>query len=94
MEQSEKYIAQLEKEGFSEVYDWFDAPGTTYSEHSHKGAVSLLVVEGSITFTLPDRVVELGANDRLDVPTSTPHSAVAGPNGCKYVVGQMNAEDE
>jgi quercetin dioxygenase-like cupin family protein len=94
MERSEAALAQLENEGFAEVYEWFDEPGITYAEHRHSGKVSLIVVEGSITFMLPERQIKLGANDRLDVPINTPHRAVVGLQGCKYVVGQMDSHDE
>lgn len=72
---------------FPHVYEWTDAPGTTYPEHAHKGKVSIYVTRGSVIFSGGiDRTVSGG--ERFDVPVAVPHSAVVGPDGCDYIVGE------
>lgn len=88
MELSERYIAQLEKEGFTSVSEEQDAPGTVYPEHAH-GKAAFYITDGSITFTVNGDTTELKAGDRLDIPANTTHSAVVGPEGAIYILGEM-----
>jgi quercetin dioxygenase-like cupin family protein len=88
MELSERYIAQLEKEGFPFVYEWQDKPGTTYEAHAHKGKVSLWVTDGSITFDFDGVKKEVVAGERFDVPVGVTHSAVVGITGWLVIVGE------
>lgn len=62
---------------------WSNAPGDVYVAHTHPYRKVLYVVEGSITFGLPEegQKVTLHAGDRLDLPESTMHDAVVGPKG-------------
>jgi quercetin dioxygenase-like cupin family protein len=54
-----------------------------YGLHDHTYGKVLLVVSGSITFTLQDssRMVVMRSGDRLRLSPHTPHSAVVGPEG-------------
>jgi quercetin dioxygenase-like cupin family protein len=88
MELSERYIKQLESENFVHIYEWQDAPGTVYEEHSHKGKVSLCITDGSITFDFSGTKKELIAPIRFDVPPGVKHSAVVGPRGWIVIVGE------
>lgn len=88
MELSERCIAQLEKENWLHIYEWQDKAGTVYPEHSHQGKVVLFITEGSIDFTIAGTTHHLKTGDRFDVPLETPHSAVVGPRGVQYVVGE------
>lgn len=89
MELSERCIKTLEKEGFASVYEWSDGPGVVYGEHQHEGAVTIFVTEGALSLTISGETKELRAGDRFDIPALTPHSALVGPDGCQYVVGEM-----
>ena len=89
MELSERCIAQLEKEGWPHIYEWSDLPGTTYPEHSHADKVVIYVTEGSLQLEVQGKIHQLRTGDRFDIPPRTPHTAVAGPAGCQYVVGEM-----
>ena len=62
---------------------WSNDPGDRYGAHRHDYDKVLVAESGSIRFTLPelDRVVELSAGDRLDLPAGTLHSADVGPSG-------------
>ncbi len=82
-----KYFEQLKSEGFTHVFEWHDEPNTSYSEHAHKGKVSFYIVRGSVKFSGGiDKTVKAG--ERFDVPPGVPHSAIVGPKGCDWVVGE------
>lgn len=88
MELSERYIAQLEKEGFLHIYEWQDAPGTVYPTHAHVGKVTIFVTDGSVLFDLNGEKKEIKAPARFDVPVGVNHSTVVGPQGAIYIVGE------
>jgi quercetin dioxygenase-like cupin family protein len=72
----------LAAEGIS-AYRWSNAPGDTYAAHSHAYHKVIYVIQGSITFGLPDlgKVIELQPGDRLELPAGVLHDAVVGPRG-------------
>ncbi len=90
---TESLKAKLKQEGFKHVYEWEDKPGTTYPAHSHKGKVSMYITDGSITLDIEGKKVELKSGDRFDVPVGKEHSAIVGPDGCSYIVGEMMKGD-
>lgn len=84
---TEQLIAQLQLENFPIIYEWTDEPGTLYDEHEHHGRVSFYVIRGSVTFHGGiEKTVSSG--ERIDVPIGVKHTAIIGPEGCDYVVGQ------
>lgn len=83
----EELKSKLVSEGFSNVYEWKDDPGTRYESHSHKGKVTLFIVSGSVTFYGNINKV-LSSGDCFEVPVGVEHSAIVGPEGCEYVVGE------
>ena len=62
---------------------WSNGPGDRYSIHAHDFDKVIYVVEGEITFELPEtgRELSLHTGDRLDLPAHTPHAAVVGSAG-------------
>jgi quercetin dioxygenase-like cupin family protein len=64
-------------------YRWSNNPGDTYPPHSHSYHKVIFVVEGSITFGLPQEgtSVQLTAGDRLDLPAGVIHDAQVGSQG-------------
>lgn len=88
MELSERCIAELEKENWPFIYEWQDKPGTIYPEHSHKGKVVIFITEGSIDLNVAGLSHHLKTGDRYNVPVFTPHSAIVGPQGVQFVVGE------
>jgi quercetin dioxygenase-like cupin family protein len=78
---------QLQGEGYS-IFCWQDSPGADYQPHSHDHDESLWMVEGQMTFGAAGRQWLLGPGDRLMLPKGTIHTAVAGPQGAKYLIGQ------
>jgi quercetin dioxygenase-like cupin family protein len=84
----QKIRRMMAEEGLS-PYQWSNAPGDVYGAHSHNYHKVIYVVEGSITFGLPERgeKVPLQTGDRLDLPAGIRHDAVVGPNGVVCLEG-------
>ena len=72
----------MTNEGLS-PYSWSNGPHDVYSAHSHSYDKVIYVVQGSITFGLPElkQKLTLSAGDRLDLPAHTVHDAIVGPQG-------------
>jgi len=77
----------LEAEGY-EVTLWRDPADRSYDAHSHPCDESLWVVRGRIALRVDGRDYVLGPGDRLELPGGTRHSALAGPEGAHYLIGQ------
>jgi quercetin dioxygenase-like cupin family protein len=62
---------------------WSNAPGDTYDAHVHAYDKVLYVVEGEITFALPEegQQIVLQAGDRFELPAGVLHEAVVGSQG-------------
>ena len=73
---------RMTDEGLS-PYSWSNGPHDTYSAHSHSYAKVIYVVQGSITFGLPEleQKLTLKAGDRLDLPAYVVHDPLVGPQG-------------
>jgi len=93
MELSERFIQKLEKEDFADVYEWQDAPGKEYPEHTHTGRVTYMVTDGSITFVIQGEDKEIVAGARFDVPVGVPHSMQVGPAGWIGIIGEEISGD-
>jgi quercetin dioxygenase-like cupin family protein len=72
----------MSEEGLS-PYAWSNGPHDTYAAHSHAYNKVIYVVQGGITFDLPDegRARDLHPGDRLDLPAGVAHAARVGPQG-------------
>ena len=72
----------MSDEGLS-PYSWSNGPFDVYAAHSHSYNKVIYVVQGSITFGLPDlgQQLTLKAGDRLDLPAGTVHDAHVGTQG-------------
>jgi quercetin dioxygenase-like cupin family protein len=72
----------LEAEGLS-AYKWSNGPGDVYGAHDHPYHKVIYVVQGSITFGLPDTSEEasLSQGDHLELPAGITHDAKVGPHG-------------
>lgn len=75
-------------------YTWSNKPGDVYPPHSHTYHKVIFVVEGSITFDLPDqrRKATLYPGDRLDLPASVRHDAIVGPKGVRCLEAHKAAD--
>ena len=94
----ERLRATLRDEGL-EPSPWGNGPGLVYGAHAHAYDKVLVVVAGSIVFTLDGgagaaggrRQVELRAGDRLDLPAGTRHAALVGPDGVRCLEAHLPA---
>ena len=64
-------------------YSWSNRPHDIYAAHSHSYNKVIYVVQGSITFGLPElgQQLNLKTGDRLDLPAGVVHDAVVGAQG-------------
>ncbi|KJS28896.1 MAG: cupin [Desulfatitalea sp. BRH_c12] len=70
-------------------YRWSNDPGDIYGAHDHTYDKIIYVLQGSITFGLPQRgeKIVLGAGDRLYLPAGITHDAVVGREGVVCLEG-------
>ena len=82
--------AQLIQEGLF-PYDWSNAPGDTYAPHVHDYDKVIVVVRGSITWSLPEsnQTFETHVGDRIELPRGTWHAAQVGPQGVVCLEGHI-----
>ncbi len=93
MENVEALKEKLVQEGFVHVFEWKDAPGTLYPAHKHKDRVAMYILEGGLTFNFDGEKIMLKKGDRFDAPPDKEHTAVVGPDGCHFLVGEMTDGD-
>ena len=56
-------------------------PGSPLPEHHHENEQLGMILRGSMTFRIGDEEGELGPGGTWRIPSNTPHSATAGPEG-------------
>jgi mannose-6-phosphate isomerase-like protein (cupin superfamily) len=80
---TEATLRQVCAESGLSPYAWSNGPYDVYAAHTHGYAKVIYVVQGSITFELPqlDQQLTLHPGDRLDLPAGTVHAAVVGAQG-------------
>ena len=83
---SELEVLLLE-DGF-DPFAWVDEPGKKYDSHMHEHDESIWIVRGSMDFDVGKQRFQLKPGDRLTLPRGQKHAAVAGPEGCEYLIGQ------
>jgi uncharacterized protein YjlB len=73
-------------------YSWSNGPMDVYASHSHSYNKVIYVVQGSITFGLPElgKRLTLKAGDRLDLPSGTVHDAQVGAQGVVCLEGHKS----
>jgi len=81
--------AQLIEEGFTRVFVHSDQPDKVYDAHTHPTDHVQIVLEGWIEISAEDGTARrYGPGERCDVPAGASHAAVAGPEGCTYLIGE------
>lgn len=90
---TENELRELYQNEGLKPYSWSNAPGDTYPAHQHSYHKVIYVLRGSITWILPDegRVIETGAGDRLDLPSTVKHAAQVGEQGVTCLEAHMDA---
>jgi len=79
---------QLRSEGFSHVYVWEDGPNACYPDHTHRMETAHFILSGEMTLTMASQPKTYRAGERCDVPANAVHSAIMGPRGCRYLIGE------
>ncbi len=85
----ENFKQKLVDKGFPHIYEWHDEAGTEYQAHAHKGAVSMYILDGGLTFRFGQEEKILNKGDWFDVPIGKEHTAKVGEQGCTFLVGEM-----
>ena len=86
--QERELISQLQREGFSHTYVWEDAPDTRYPNHTHGTETAHIILSAELTLTMKGTSKTYRLGERCDVPANAVHSAVIGPRGCRYLIGE------
>jgi quercetin dioxygenase-like cupin family protein len=60
-------------------------PNATLPEHAHENEQLGVVITGIIHFTIGGETKALGPGETWSIPSGTPHTASAGPNGCTVI---------
>ena len=83
-------LTQLLQEGLF-PYNWSNSPGDYYSPHVHDYDKVIIVVRGSIVWSLPQtaETIETQAGDRIDLPRGRWHAAEVGPHGVACLEGHI-----
>jgi quercetin dioxygenase-like cupin family protein len=83
---------ELTTQGYS-LHAWSNGPNFKYPVHDHPYHKIIVVLKGSIAFSLPgeNREVAMNVGDRLELPPRTAHSAVVGSSGVTCLEGQKSA---
>src|SRR3954464_13248195 len=77
----------LQSEGYS-VFQWTDAPGTSYGQHAHAEDQSHWIISGALELRIGYESYVLRAGDRDFLPANTIHSAfVPGEEPVTYLIG-------
>jgi quercetin dioxygenase-like cupin family protein len=83
----EELKRQLLDEGYS-VFQWSDAPGTTYGPHAHAEDQSHWILSGQLELRVGHEIYTLRSGDRDFLPANTIHSAfVPGDEPVTYLIG-------
>jgi len=84
-------VAQLKREGFGQTYVWQDVPHARYPDHTHAVETAHIILHGEMTLTMNGATRTYGAGERCDVPAHAVHSALMGPQGCRYLIGERRS---
>ncbi|GCE26625.1 hypothetical protein KDA_21090 [Dictyobacter alpinus] len=97
--QERELCRKMQSQGL-QPYSWSNAPGDTYSPHTHSYEKVLYCVRGSIRFILPDQLdeaglalyVDLEPGDCMLLPAGVRHSAQVSSMGvtCLEAARQAN----
>lgn len=86
---TESTLRQLMAGEGLDPYSWSNAPYDVYSAHTHSYDKVIYVVQGDITFGLPElgQELKMTAGDRLDLPAGVIHTAQVGNEGVLCLEG-------
>jgi hypothetical protein len=78
----------LPRQGSVEVQQ--DEAGRWHPLHTHPVDETLHVVAGRLAFHVHGQQFNAGPGTTIRLPAGTPHSSVAGPDGCIYLIAQRS----
>ncbi|HYF10213.1 MAG TPA: cupin domain-containing protein [Candidatus Paceibacterota bacterium] len=81
------WVAELEREGYTQVAVCANGPDTDFGEHTHEEHTIHVILEGELTLTDETGSETLKRGQRFEIPAGTKHHAKCGPDGCTFVVG-------
>ena len=87
----DELVSMLKREGFGRCYVWEDGPNARYGVHEHPMETAHIILSGEMTITMDGKSKIYRAGERCDVPANAHHSAVMGPKGCRYLVGERQS---
>lgn len=79
---------QLQREGFNNIYVWQDGAEVFYPDHTHEKHTAHIILDGEMKLIIDGQSTTYYAGDRCDIAPGVVHSAIMGPHGCRYVVGE------
>lgn len=79
---------RLQKEGFRRIYEWEDTSEAFYSDHTHPTLTAHIILSGEMRLIVNGESKTCHPGDRCDVPAGAVHSALMGPKGCRYLIGE------
>lgn len=94
MKSEETIVADLKLEGYDNVYAWDAPPDEIEEEHEHPFETKLVIVAGEMRINVlrVDKMEDftLHPGQEIEINRGERHNATAGPEGCRYVVGEMH----
>lgn len=84
----EKFLQQLQREGFSNILTVERAAHGALGVHSHPFEAKALVLEGEILLRCGDHEQVCRAGDSFHLQAGEAHEESYGPQGVRYLVGR------
>lgn len=90
---SKEQIAQeIMKEGFEPLLI-SNSAGYTYNPHTHPETKLLAILEGSMEVRVENETFLCSKGAKVIIPGGLAHSAVAGPDGCRFFWSEKLLKD-
>ncbi|AZV46888.1 cupin domain-containing protein [Nautilia sp. PV-1] len=82
----DKTVANLEKDGYKNIFIWSDSKGTYYDWHSHPYEEIRVMLKGEMIINTKENSYRLKKGDVLKVPAGEIHEAKILED-CEYICG-------
>lgn len=74
----------LQRQGL-QPYVIKESPDSYLDEHQHAQSHIIVVIDGTMRFTIDGNTYDMRSGDLVTVPPHTPHAAQFGTSGCTYI---------
>lgn len=88
MELSERIIATLEKEGFTDIEEITALPNAVSPGINPDSAYFVYVTDGSLLVATDGVIYELSPGQRHNISAHVPYSISTGSRGCNYIIAK------